>query len=146
MAYQNFAAQPAPGSYVNAQGVPPSYLPSNGFYPPQGYHNYGQQNVQNVQPVPHNPQSIVGSQYCAPYPTTFFVKDKLLSWSGGDVAIFDGQGGVAFTVEGKAMSIRGSRVLKDAAGYPVCALKSKVLKICLDLDTLQVQVKCSLLC
>ena len=146
MAYQNFAAQPAPGSYVNTQSTPPSYLPSNGSHPPQGYYNNGQQNVQNLQPVPHNPQSIVGSQYCAPYPTTFFVKDKLLSWSGGDVTIFDGQGGVAFTVDGKAMSFRGSRVLKDAAGSPVCALRAKVIWACLDFHIMQEQVRCSLHC
>ena len=51
----------------------------------------------------------------------------MLSWSGGDVSILDGQGGLAFTVDSKAMSLRGNRVLQDAAGNPVCAMKQKVL-------------------
>lgn len=78
------------------------------------------------QPLPQSPHSIVGSQYCAPHPVTFYVKDKLLSWSCGDVSILDGQGGLAFTLDSKAMSMRGNRVLKDVAGNPVCAMKQKV--------------------
>ena len=78
------------------------------------------------QPFPQSMQSIVGPQFCAPYPVTYYVKDKLLSWSGGDVSILDGQGGLAFTVDSKAMSMRGNRVLQDAAGNPVCAMKQKV--------------------
>ena len=142
--YQNFAVQPAPGFYEDAQSASTSFPPSNGFQPAQGNQNTGQQNVENLQPLPHNPQSIVGSQYCAPFPTTFFVKYKKLSWS--HVTVLDGQGGLAFTVDGKAMSIRGSRVLKDAAGSPICVSKAKVWRVCLALDMLPVQVRCSLFC
>ena len=78
------------------------------------------------QSFPQSTQSIVGPQYCAPCAVTFYVQDRLLSWSGGDVSILDGQGGLAFTVDSKAMSMRGNRVLQDAAGNPVCAMKQKV--------------------
>ena len=144
--YQNFAVQPAPGLNEHAQSTSTSYPPSNGIQPAQGNQSTGQQNVENLQPLPHNPQSIVGSQYCAPFPTTFFIKYKKLSWSRGHVTILDGQGGLVFTVDGKALSIRGSRVLKDAAGIPICVSKAKVWRACLALDMLQVQVKCSLYC
>ena len=72
-------------------------------------------------------QAVVAPRFCAPVPTTFFVKDKLLSWSGGDVGILDQNGQPAFFVSGKVMSLRGSRVLKDAAGNPVCAMREKVV-------------------
>ena len=51
--------------------------------------------------------------------------DKFLSWSG-DATILNDSGQVAFLVSGKTMSLRGSRILKDAAGNPVCAMKEKV--------------------
>lgn len=80
------------------------------------------------QSIPQSTRAIVGPQYCAPFPATFYVKDKLLSWSGGDVTILDERGNLVFTVDSKVLSIRGSRVLKDAAGNPVCAMKEKVHK------------------
>jgi hypothetical protein len=128
--YQQFGALSAPGPQFYAQSGSQSYPQSSGFQPGQCYSN-PQQGFQSTsqpqwQAAPQQIQTIVGPQFCAPWPTTFYVKDKLLSWSGGDVTILDGQGGLAFTVDSKVMTIRGSRVLKDAAGNPVCALKEKV--------------------
>lgn len=75
-------------------------------------------------------QTVVAAHYCAPVTTTFFVKDKLLSWSGSDANILDEHGNIAFVVDSKTLSLRGSRVLKDATGNSVCALQAKV-----DLET-----------
>ena len=33
---------------------------------------------------------------------------------------------IAFSVDGKALSMRGNRVLKDASGNTVCAMQAKV--------------------
>ncbi|KAL0030600.1 hypothetical protein WJX79_008346 [Trebouxia sp. C0005] len=40
-----------------------------------------------------------------------------------------GQGGLAFTLDSKVMTIRGSRVLKDVAGNPICAMKEKLISL-----------------
>ena len=107
--------------------------------PQQQFQNYSQpqypgpqQFQSNSQPQygpqqPAQSQAIVGPQYCSPYPTTFFVKDTLLSWSGDDANILDGNGSLAYSIDGKALSLRGSRVLKDAEGNSVCAMQSKVM-------------------
>ena len=137
---QYFAAQSAAGSQFYAQSNPQSCTTGNGSQPlMQDYQTNSQQGFQSLsqpqwQPSPQMQQSsplsmcsIVSPQYCAPLPTTFYVKDKLLSWSGGDVTILDAQGNVAFTVDSKVLSIRGSRVLKNAFGNPVCAMKEKVM-------------------
>lgn len=111
----------APQTTVYSQGNPQQYLHS----PPQDWQR------QNVQPVYHAfvpqpaAQVVVAPHFCAPVPTTFFMSDKLLSWSG-DATILNESGQVAFLVSGKIMSLRGSRILKDAAGNPVCAMKEKV--------------------
>jgi len=135
--YQQFGALSAPGPQFYAQSGSQSYPQSSGFQPGQSYPN-SQQGFQSTsqpqwqstpttqQAAPQQIQTIVGSQFCAPWPTTFYVKDKLLSWSGGDVTVLDGQGGLAFTVDSKVMTMRGNRILKDAAGNPVCAMKEKV--------------------
>ena len=132
--YQQYAAQSPPTPPFQDQSAsqpyPQPYLQSsvNSSQPESGYQSNPQwQSAAHMQqPLPQSPHSIVGSQYCAPHPVTFYVKDKLLSWSCGDVSILDGQGGLAFTLDSKAMSMRGNRVLKDVAGNPVCAMKQKV--------------------
>ena len=135
--YQQFGALSAPGPLGYAQSGSQSYPQSSGFQPGQSYPNPQQgfqstsqpqwQSTPTTQQAAYQQiQTIVGSQFCAPWPTTFYVKDKLLSWSGGDVTILDGQGGLAFTLDSKVMTIRGSRVLKDVAGNPICAMKEKV--------------------
>lgn len=71
-------------------------------------------------------QPIVSAEYCAPFTTTFFVKDRLLSWSGSDANILNEHGNIAFVVDGKTLSLRGSRALRDVAGHAVCVLQPKV--------------------
>ena len=144
MVYQQFSAQsapdPTPPSRDASQPCPPPYpqscgnssQPGSGYQsnPQQAFQSPSQPQRQSAVPVqqssPQSTQSIVGPQFCAPSPVTFYVKNKLLSWSGGDVSILDGQGGLAFTVDSKAISMRGAILLQDAAGNPVCARKQKV--------------------
>lgn len=71
------------------------------------------------------PTQVVGPQFCAPTPVAFLLQDKL-SWSRGDATILDGNGAVAFSVEGDAMSWKGNRVVKDASGNIVVSLRLKV--------------------
>lgn len=138
--YQQFGALSAPGPQFYAQSGSQSYPQSSGFQPgqsypspQQGFHSTSQPQWQSTpttqQAASQQIQTIVGPQFCAPWPTTFYVKDKLLSWSGGDVTILDGQGGLGFTVDSKVMTMRGNRVLKDAAGNPVCAMKEKLISL-----------------
>lgn len=58
--------------------------------------------------------AVIGPEYCCPAPTTFYVQDNLKSWSGEDVKILDGTGGIAFTVDAKTWSAKQLRVMKDA--------------------------------
>ena len=45
----------------------------------------------NAAMIPQSTQAIVDPRYCAHFPTTFYGKDKVLSWSNGDVTILDEQ-------------------------------------------------------
>ena len=70
--------------------------------------------------------AVVGPQFCAPMPLVFYVNDVMMSWSGGDIKVLDGNGGLAYTVDAKAWSTKQLRVLKDGYGNPVCSMKQKV--------------------
>ena len=59
-------------------------------------------------------------------PLVFYVSDFIMSWSGGDIKILDGNGGLAYTVDAKAWSTKQLRVVKDGYGNPVCSMKQKV--------------------
>jgi len=98
------------------------------------------QPLQQVQPIQTQPlqqlqptqmQSgktfiFLGPQYCAPFPTKFFMRDDMFSWSGEDATVTDDRGYVLFTVDAKVLSLRDHRSLKDAAGYPVCCITDQV--------------------
>ena len=134
-----------------AQYLQPRTAPANGALSAMHYSQNAAQPYQHVtadqacqQPYGHNtpllqrdqvdaksqsvttPETVVASHYCSPFTTTFFVKDKLLSWSGSDASILNEHGNVAFTIDGKALSPRGNRTLRDSTGIAVCAMQAKV--------------------
>lgn len=85
------------------------------------------QPLQQVQPTQmQSGKAFIGPQYCAPFPTKFFMKDDMFSWSGEDATVVDDRGYVIFTVDAKVLSLRDHRSLKDAAGYPVCCITDEV--------------------
>lgn len=73
------------------------------------------------------PVTVVGSQFCAPYPVDLSVVRKLLKVTEGNFAVTDVNGNVMFTVKGKFFSLHDKRVLLDAAGTPLLTLKQKAL-------------------
>ena len=94
--------------------------------------------MQQVQPVQTQPlqqmqptqmqsgMAFLGPQYCVPFPTKFFMKDDMFSWSGEDATVIDDRGYVLFTVDAKVLSLPDCRSLIDAAGYPVCCITGEV--------------------
>lgn len=70
--------------------------------------------------------SVVGGQFCAPYPVDVTVMKKALSTTGGDFTVTDANGNVVFAVKGVLFSFRRRRVLLDAAGNPLLSMQEKV--------------------
>lgn len=88
-------------------------------YPPP---TAGPSGAQFVAPV-----SIVGPQYCAPYPVDLAVVRKVLSITDGSFVVTDINGNVIFKVKGKALSVHDRRVLIDAAGNHILTLREKIM-------------------
>ena len=71
-------------------------------------------------------QGTVTPHFCSLLPAAFYLTAQHKSWSGGDATVLDSNGELAFTLDATALSVRRCRVLKDAAGLPVCAMQEKV--------------------
>ncbi|URE07587.1 BTB POZ domain containing protein [Musa troglodytarum] len=72
------------------------------------------------------PVVVVGPQFCAPHVVDFTVTRKAFSWTGNDFTVTDVNGNVVLKVKGVYFSLRGRRVLLDAAGKPLLTLQQKV--------------------
>jgi hypothetical protein len=77
-------------------------------------------------PMPALPTTIIGPQYCAPYPMDLAIVKKVLTISDGNFAVTDVNGNIVFKVKGSFLTLRDRRVLVDAAGYPITTLRRKV--------------------
>ncbi|TXG58922.1 hypothetical protein EZV62_016751 [Acer yangbiense] len=77
-------------------------------------------------PPPPNPVSIVGPQYCAPYPVDLAIVRKVMTITDGNFVVQDINGNVLFKLKGALMSIHDRHVLLDAAGKPLVTLRQKL--------------------
>jgi hypothetical protein len=77
-------------------------------------------------PMPALPTTIIGPQYCAPYPLDLAVVKKVMSVSDGNFAVTDVNGNIVFKVKGSLLTLRDRRVLVDASGNPIATLRRKV--------------------
>ncbi|KAK2966103.1 hypothetical protein RJ640_025599, partial [Escallonia rubra] len=67
--------------------------------------------------------SVVGPQFCVPYPIQLAITRKLSALSNGNFVVTDANDTVMFKVRGKAFSKR--RTLVDAAGNPIITFRPK---------------------
>ncbi|MCI81390.1 protein LURP-one-related 15-like, partial [Trifolium medium] len=72
------------------------------------------------------PTTIIGPQYCAPYPLDLTIVKKVMTVSDGNFAVTDVNGKIVFKVKGSLLTLRDRRVLVDAAGKPITTLRRKV--------------------
>jgi len=71
-------------------------------------------------------QAVIGQQFCAPYPIELTVQKRVISFSGGDFNIFDSNGNLILTVDGRAISLSDKRILRDQAGNTLITMKRKL--------------------
>ena len=70
---------------------------------------------------------LLGSNFCSPYPSTFFVQEgKSCIRRGIPVTVLDSEGQLAFTQEKNAKTMKVSRAMKTAEGKTICNFLSKV--------------------
>jgi uncharacterized protein YxjI len=87
---------------------------------------YPYQPSASAPPMPALPTTIIGPQYCAPYPLDLAVVKKVMSVSDGNFAVTDVNGNIVFKVKGSLLTLRDRRVLVDAAGNPIATLRRKI--------------------
>ncbi|BAT83978.1 hypothetical protein VIGAN_04123600 [Vigna angularis var. angularis] len=78
-------------------------------------------------PMPAVPTTVIGPQFCAPYPVDLAVVKKVMSIADGNFVVTDVNGNVVFKVKGSLMTLRDRRVLLDAAGHPLVTLRRKMM-------------------
>ncbi|XP_043725257.1 protein LURP-one-related 10-like [Telopea speciosissima] len=74
-----------------------------------------------------NPISVVGVQFCAPYPVDLTVIKKVLTLGEGNFSVADVNGNIVFKVKDTLLSLRDRRVLVDANGNPLLSMQQKIL-------------------
>ncbi|OMP10852.1 hypothetical protein COLO4_04217 [Corchorus olitorius] len=74
-----------------------------------------------------NPVSIIGPQFCAPYPVELAFVRKVLTITDGNFVVTDINGNILFKVKGAFLTMHDRRVLIDAAGNPIVTLKQKFM-------------------
>ncbi|AES79764.1 putative tubby-like domain-containing protein [Medicago truncatula] len=77
-------------------------------------------------PMPPLPTTIIGPQYCTPYPVELAVVKKVMTIAD-NLTVTDVNGNIVFKVKGSVFTIRDHRVLVDAAGNPIITLRRKIL-------------------
>ncbi|GAU17199.1 hypothetical protein TSUD_178290 [Trifolium subterraneum] len=87
---------------------------------------YPYQPSASAPPMPALPTTIIGPQYCAPYPLDLTIVKKVMSVSDGNFAVTDVNGNIVFKVKGSLLTLRDRRVLVDASGNPVTTLRRKI--------------------
>ncbi|XP_044487581.1 protein LURP-one-related 10-like [Mangifera indica] len=76
-----------------------------------------------------SPVSIIGPQFCAPYPVDLAIIRKVLTLSDGNFAVTDVNGNILLKVKGKLLSLHDNRVLLDGAGNPLVTIRRKILSL-----------------
>jgi uncharacterized protein YxjI len=61
-----------------------------------------------------------------PYEASFVITKHVISLSHGDWTIIDSSGKKAFKVDGKVLSVRDRKYLRDAAGNKILQIRKKV--------------------
>ncbi|KAM7532060.1 hypothetical protein LguiB_035470 [Lonicera macranthoides] len=79
-------------------------------------------------PVPiAYPIPIVGPHFCSPHPVDLVITRKVLTITDGNFVVTDVNGNFMFKVKGSLLTLHGRRVILDAAGNPIVALRRKIL-------------------
>ncbi|XP_017974735.1 PREDICTED: protein LURP-one-related 15 [Theobroma cacao] len=73
-----------------------------------------------------NPVSIIGPQFCAPYPVDLAVVREVWTITDGNFVVTDITGNILFKVKAASLTIHDHRVLLDAAGNPIITFKNKL--------------------
>ncbi|KAL5740268.1 hypothetical protein ACOSQ2_029448 [Xanthoceras sorbifolium] len=70
--------------------------------------------------------SVVGPQFCTPYPADLAIMKKVLTINDGNFSVIDINGNIVFTLKGKNFTLHDRRVLLDGAGTPIVTLTKKI--------------------
>lgn len=73
-----------------------------------------------------NPVSIIGPQYCLPYPVDLAVVRKFMTLADGSFTVTDINDNIMFKVKEKHFSLHDKRTLLDPAGNPVVTITEKL--------------------
>ncbi|KOM37395.1 hypothetical protein LR48_Vigan03g077700 [Vigna angularis] len=87
----------------------------NSYYPPQP----------TTYAPPAMPTTVIGPQFCAPYPVDLTMVKKVMTIADGNFVVTDVNGNLVFKVKGSIMSLHDRCVLLDAAGHPLVILRRK---------------------
>ncbi len=83
---------------------------------------------QPLYPHVHDPICATESRFCLPQTVQLRLREKFFSFSGDDFKITDASSGtVYFQCQGRAMSLREKKVLRDNMGVAVLNMKEKFL-------------------
>ncbi|PIA39962.1 hypothetical protein AQUCO_02600423v1 [Aquilegia coerulea] len=132
--YDPSTPQPQQASYDPSapQHQQPGYPPMPMAPQPQqpGYAPFPGQPMPNPTPPPplaSCPVTVIGQQFCAPYPVDLTISEKSLSIGEGNFTVTDVNGNIIFQVKGVMFSLFDKRVLRDVAGNPLVTLRQKTL-------------------
>ena len=73
------------------------------------------------------PVSVIGENYCTPYPLELIVKKKINKLSSSQFEAFDLSGNLLLKVDGGVWNFKLKRVLLDPSGFPILTLRGKVI-------------------
>ncbi|XP_043724092.1 protein LURP-one-related 15-like [Telopea speciosissima] len=71
--------------------------------------------------------TVVGPQFCAPYPVDLTIVRKVLSIGEGNFSVADVNGNIIFKVKNTLFSLHDRRVLLDANSNPLLSIRKKIL-------------------
>ncbi|XP_010534635.1 PREDICTED: protein LURP-one-related 14 [Tarenaya hassleriana] len=69
--------------------------------------------------------SVVGEQFCNPYPMELIVKRKVHNFSRDHYEVFDLSGNLLLQIEGQAWGFNRKRVMRDPAGFTILTMRQK---------------------
>ncbi|PIA33945.1 hypothetical protein AQUCO_03900066v1 [Aquilegia coerulea] len=121
--YAPMAPQPHQANYDPSASQP-------GYAQQPGYAPYPGQPLPNPTPplpLTSGPITVIGQQFCAPYPVDLTIAEKSMSIGEGNFTVTDVNGNIIFQVKGAMFSLFDKRVLRDVAGNPLVTLRQKTL-------------------
>ncbi|KAG2324938.1 hypothetical protein Bca52824_007666 [Brassica carinata] len=75
------------------------------------------------------PISVVGNQFCNPYPMELVVKRKVQNFSKDHYQVFDPSGNLLLQIHGQAWGFNRKRVMRDPAGFTVLTMRQKGIRL-----------------